>query len=61
MNKELLVSRFKNMFKWLLICLLGMVLLFLIGLLLGYGISSAHQLFNVFTQDVWNHLYAFFQ
>ncbi|MCY3035730.1 MULTISPECIES: DNA-directed RNA polymerase subunit beta [Aerococcus] len=61
MNKELLVSRFKNFFKWLLICLLGMVLLFLIGLLLGYGISSDHQLFNVFNQDVWNHLYAFFQ
>lgn len=61
MNKELLVSRFKNLFKWVFICLLGMTLLFLIGLLLGYGISSYHHLFNVFNQDVWNHLYAFFQ
>ncbi|KAA9301764.1 MULTISPECIES: DNA-directed RNA polymerase subunit beta [Aerococcus] len=41
--------------------LLALVCLFVIGLMLGYGIGSDHFFLKVFDAEVWQHLLDYFR
>lgn len=49
----------KKLIFWALLLLLVGLLLFIIGGLIGYGISSDHSAFNFLNPASWNHVFSF--
>lgn len=49
----------KKLLFWGLLLLLVVFLLFVVGGLIGYSISSNQSAFNFFNPDSWNHVFSF--
>ncbi|OJG70343.1 hypothetical protein RV11_GL001483 [Enterococcus phoeniculicola] len=41
--------------------ILLVMLLFIIGMMIGYGVIGGGKPFSVFSHDLWNHIYTFFK
>ncbi len=52
-------ERWKKILFWTLVLLLAAFLLFIIGGLIGYGVSSDNSSFNFLNADTWNHVFSF--
>lgn len=48
----------KLLFWGILLILIGLIL-FLIGGLIGYGLSSNNPAYNFFNGEVWDHVFSF--
>ncbi|MGY0837393.1 DNA-directed RNA polymerase subunit beta [Aerococcus urinaeequi] len=49
----------KKLLFWGLLLLLVVFLLFVVGGLIGYSISSNQSAFNFLNPDSWNHVFSF--